>query len=89
MTENSKHNKCPICGKDCKSIKKKNEHLEEKHDNVQGPDVELNEMTEGMELLTEPEVRVLDEDVEDDQDKGETMTITKDDVGTIDLSELK
>jgi hypothetical protein len=89
MTENSKHNRCPICGKDCESIKKKNIHLEENHDNVHGPDVELNEKTEGMELLTEPDIKVLDEDVEDDQDEGETMTITKDDIGVLDISDLK
>lgn len=66
MSEFSKHNKCPVCGIDCGSIKKKNQHLEEKHDNMHGPDTNLSEMTEGMELLTEPEVRVLDDDVEDD-----------------------
>ena len=66
MGKISKHNRCPICGKDCESIKKKNEHLEEKHDNMHGPDIELNEVTEGMELLTEPDVKVLDSDVEDD-----------------------
>jgi hypothetical protein len=59
MGKISKHNQCPICGKDCESIKKKNEHLEEKHDNMHGPDIELNEVTEG-------DVKVLDSDVEDD-----------------------
>jgi hypothetical protein len=33
---------------------------------MHGPDIELNEVTEGMELLTEPDVKVLDSDVEDD-----------------------
>lgn len=63
----SKHNKCPICGKDCGSIKKKNQHLEENHDNMHGPDETLLEVTEGLELLTEPDITVLDgENIEDD-----------------------
>ncbi len=70
----SKHNTCPICKKVCDSIKDKHRHIEEKHDGVKGSDELLTEITEKKDLLVE--------------DDSETMIITSDDIGVLDVKDL-
>jgi len=42
---------CPICKCICKDEDDRHRHLEEKHNNMVGPDIELMEQTEGKEAL--------------------------------------
>jgi hypothetical protein len=44
---------CPICNCEFVSEERKHRHMEEKHDNLIGADVELMEKTTDKELLNE------------------------------------
>lgn len=44
---------CPICKCICKDEDDRHRHIEEKHNDVAGPDFALMEQTSGKELLNE------------------------------------
>jgi hypothetical protein len=44
---------CPICKCICKDENDRHRHLEEQHNDVAGPDMELQENVAGKELLNE------------------------------------
>jgi hypothetical protein len=44
---------CPVCHCTCYGKDRMHRHMEEKHDNLNGPDQELMEKTSGKELLNE------------------------------------